>query len=69
MTKIKRDLDGVYFRVKRENKFVNLCFSDLTKEEMHEVLKEKSKEWCENLSVILAESLYELGEHFDVIRM
>lgn len=26
-------LDGVYFRIKRDNEYHNICFSDLTEEE------------------------------------
>ncbi len=28
-----RDMDGIYFRVQRDGKWENLCFSDLTSEE------------------------------------
>lgn len=29
----KRDLDGVYFRTRRDEKWCDICFSDLTDEE------------------------------------
>ena len=29
-----RNLDGIYFRVQRDEKWENACFSDLTQEEM-----------------------------------
>lgn len=29
-----RKLDGVYFRIKRNDKWENVCFSDLTEEDM-----------------------------------
>ena len=29
-----RNLDGIYFRVQRDEKWGNTCFSDLTQEEM-----------------------------------
>lgn len=28
---MQRNLDGVYFRVERDGKWQNICFSDLTK--------------------------------------
>lgn len=34
----KRNLDGAFFRVKRDDKWQNICFSDLTDEEMDAVL-------------------------------
>lgn len=36
-----RNLDGCYFRVKREGKWQNICFSDLTKDERDEVTNGK----------------------------
>lgn len=39
-----RKLDGVFFRVNRNGKWQNVCFSDLTDEEMDEVLEAKSRE-------------------------
>lgn len=34
----KYDLDGVYFRVNRNDKWESICFSDLMEEEQREVL-------------------------------
>ena len=47
----KRNLDGIYFRIERNNKFDNVCFSDLTENDMNEVLANKDKEWLVSLSV------------------
>ena len=33
-----RKLDGVFFRIKRNGVFENVCFSDLTDEEMDSML-------------------------------
>lgn len=41
----KRELDGVYFRVKRGKHWESICFSDLTDEEMDRVLEGHSVEW------------------------
>ena len=51
---MQRHLDGVYFRIEQENgKFANVCFSDLTEEQMNEVLQGKDEKWLKNLCVIL----------------
>lgn len=41
---MNRDLDGIYFRVKRGEKWQNICFSDLTDEEMDTVLEGRDTE-------------------------
>lgn len=32
----KRELCGIYFRVKRDGKYENICFTDMTEEEQKE---------------------------------
>lgn len=63
---MNRELDGVYFRIKRNDKWDNICFSDLTEEEMNEVLKDKDIEWLKSLCVILGKTLREIGDYFDI---
>lgn len=58
---IERNLDGIYFRIERENQWKNLCFTDLTEEEQKEVLKDKSPEFILQLSLALAKRLREIG--------
>ena len=41
----KYDMDGIYFRIKRNDKYENVCFSDLTDEERVEVCSNKQIEW------------------------
>lgn len=60
--KIVRNLDNIYFRVKRGNSCENLCFTDLTEDERLEVLKEKSPEFILQLSLLLAKRLREVGD-------
>lgn len=64
--KQQHSIDGVYFRVKRDNKWQSICFSDLTEEEMKEVLKDKDIESIRELSIILGKRLYEIVEQFDI---
>ena len=35
---IERNLDGIYFRVQREGKWTNRCFTDLTDKEQEDIL-------------------------------
>ena len=63
---INRNLDGVYFRIKHDDKWVNLCFTDLTEEEREEVLKDKSQDFILQLTLILAKRLREVGDKFDL---
>lgn len=63
---MNRELDGVYFRIKRNDKWDNICFSDLTEEEMNEVLKDKDIEWLKSLCIILGKTLKEIGDYFDI---
>ena len=57
-----RELDGVYFRVERNNKWQNICFSDLTEEEMTKVLENKDLQWVKNLCRILGKRIREIGD-------
>ena len=54
------DLDGVYFRVKRGNKWCNRCFSDLTGEEQNEFLKKYDSKALGRLLTILDDAMADL---------
>ena len=62
-----RNLDGVYFRVKREEKYDNVCFSDLTEEQMDEVLKDRDKEWLRNMCKILGKTIRKIGDDLGIL--
>ena len=64
---IKRNLDGVYFRIQRDGKWDSICFTDLTEAEMDEVLKNKDKVWVVGLAKILAKTIQNLGYQFDLV--
>ena len=68
MEYINRELDGVYFRIKRGDKFENICFSDLTREERESVMDGRDERWLKYLCHILADSLRDIGEQFDIVR-
>lgn len=61
-----RNLDGCYFRIRRGEKYENLCFSDLTRDEQEELLKDKSAEFIVGLACHLAEALRKIGDKFDL---
>lgn len=63
-----RDLDGVYFRINRNDKWHNICFSDLTEEEMDNVLKGRNEEWLRSLCKILGKTLRDMGDQLDIRR-
>lgn len=64
---MNRNLDGVYFRVKREDKWCNVCFSDLTETEMTEVMKNKDETWLKSLCMILGKQLKRIGDELDIV--
>lgn len=66
---MNRNLDGCYFRVQRDGKWQNICFSDLSAVERNKVMENKSEEWLKNLCFYLADVISGIGEQFDLVRM
>lgn len=64
---MNRNLDGIYFRVKRKDKYENVCFSDLTEDEMNEVLKDRDIKWLKSLAKMLGRTIREIGNQLDII--
>ena len=62
-----RNLDTCYFRAKRDGKWVNLCFTDLTEEEQKEYTTGRSAEWLQSLCLYLAGRVRAIGDEFDII--
>lgn len=65
--KINRELDGCYFRIQRNGKCQNICFSDLTEIERDSVMKDRDERWLKSLCGHLADCLREIGDEFDII--
>ena len=63
----KRNLDGVYFRVRRDDKWDNVCFSDLTDEEKMEVMSGRNIERFKSICIILANTIRKIGDEFDIV--
>ena len=64
---MNRDLDGIYFRVKRGQRWESVCFSDLTDEEMDAVLEGRSVEWLKSVCKILGRTIKRIGEEQDIV--
>lgn len=74
MSKKQRNLDGVYFRVERDGKWGNVCYSDMSKEERDEIAAmraekatpEEQAAWYRSLADIMADALYDMAESFGI---
>lgn len=65
----KRELCGIYFRVKRDGKYENICFTDMTEDEQRKILDDDlllSEEDLRNLCLRLAQVVRNLGDMFDI---
>jgi len=61
-----RNLSGIYFREKIGNKWGNVCFEELSKETQDKILESKEPEFIKNLVKLLANTINNLGEQFDI---
>ena len=65
---MNRDLDGVYFRVKSESGgWDDVCFSDLTEEQMDEMLANRNEDWLKHLCKHLGFVIRALGDEFNIM--
>lgn len=62
----ERKLDGVFIRIKRDDSWCNICFSDMTAEEREEAIEGKSLEWVKSLAYRLADVIREIGDLTDI---
>ena len=65
---IRRNLDGIYFRVEREGKWCNVCLSDMTTEERKKCLDRWDKDALVRTIDILCNVIQELGEAGGFVR-
>ena len=63
---MNRNLDGIYFRIKRDNEWQNICFSDLSDEEMEEVMQNRTNEWLKSMCKILGNTIRDIGDQLDL---
>lgn len=65
---MNRNLDGVFFRVKRDGKWGPVCFSDMTHDERDVVIAHRSVDWWRNLAYVLGDTIREIGDELDLVR-
>lgn len=65
---MKRNLCGIYFRIERNGRYQNICFTDMTREERDKVMKEQSKECLKGICHRLTEVINEFAEVYDFVR-
>ena len=73
--KKQRNLDGVYFRVERDGRWQNVCYSDMTADERDEIARKRAEhatpeqqaQWWRSMADILADALYDMGEQFGIV--
>ena len=71
-----RELCGVYFRAERDGEWQNVCFSDMTDEEMEELKRryaeratpEQQAAYWFSMARIMAKTLHEVGDAFGIAR-
>lgn len=74
MSKVPRNLDGVFYRVKRGGKWTNVCFSDMTPDERREIIYDRMDErpldeqvgYYRRLAELMADQLYGMSEQLGV---
>lgn len=64
---MNRNLDSVYFRVKRGQKYENICFSDLSLDERDKICADRSIEWFKSMLYIMTDKVKEIGDTFDIV--
>ena len=75
MTKVPRNLDGVYFRVYMDGRWQNVCYSDMTADERKEVVYDRMGDrtpdeqagYYRRLAELMADALYDMGEQLGVM--
>ena len=59
---VQRDLDGVYYREKRDGKWTNVCFTDMTDEEQDAVLNKYDVRQLTRMAYIMADVIKNIDE-------
>lgn len=75
MSKVSRNLDGVFYRVKRDGRWCSVCYSDMTADERKEAIYDRMGErpldeqvgYYKRLAELMADQLYAMGEQLDVM--
>ncbi len=59
---VQRDLDGVYYRQKRDGKWTNVCFTDMTDEEQSAVLEKYDVRQLTRMAYLMADVVKTIDE-------
>ena len=59
---VKRNLDGIYFRVYRDGKWDDVCFTDLTIQEREEMLVKYDRQALARLVFVLTKTIGDIDE-------
>lgn len=73
--KTQRNLDGAYYRVERDGKWQNVCYSDMTPDERKRTIYDRMCDkpldeqvgYYRRLAEIMADKLYDMGEQLGVV--
>ena len=63
----ERELDGIFYRIKRNGKSYSICFSDLTEQEQNKILAEYDEESLRRMCKILANTLRTIGDQLGIM--
>lgn len=65
---MKRNLDGMYFRIERDGIAENVCVSDMTDEELETVLFERADlHFLQGVVKNLVHCMQDIGNQFDIM--
>lgn len=75
MSKVPRNLDGVYYRVQRGDRMCAVCYSDMTADErkarIYDLMDERPLDeqaaYYRRLAELMADQLYDMGEQLGVM--
>ena len=59
-----RNLSGIFFREKIDNKWENICFEECSEEKQKEILFNKDTEFVKSIALHLAKTINEIGDQF-----
>lgn len=74
MQRVLHDMDGIYYRVKRDGRWMSICFSDMTEQERNSYVaevagqlspEEQARYW-KSIANTLANQLYAVGEQLGI---
>ena len=62
-----RNLDGIYFRIQRDEKWENACFWYLRHEVMERVMDNRDVYWLKSMCIQLGKTIRRIGDELDIV--